>query len=180
MVVGPHPPAYPLVAANSVFLAQPWEQILNETDAPPAGTGWDEPVGGSPRSVGTGLAVVVDLAAQAVQFSVTMVILLALAGTLCVGLILSARQFSQTVRESRAASQKPASIQSQAGRLRSIARNPETMTPREQLLRQIEAASRQLDVEKLTALRGQLQKLLDQKDAEVAPKRSQPAPAVVP
>ena len=141
------------------------EQTLNETQPSQAGAGSDEPASAMPQAATTGLAVIVDLAAQAVRFSVTMVLVLSLAGTLCLGLILSARQFSRTARASREAVQRSASIRSQSERLRSIARTRETVSQREplreQLLREIDAASRQLDVRKLTALRGQLQALLE-------------------
>ncbi len=131
------------------------EQIVNETQSSQASACSVDPASAMPQAATSGLAVIVDLAAQAVQFSVTMVLVLSLAGTLCVGLILSARQFSRTARASREAVQRPASVQSQSERLRSIARNREAVQLREQLLREIEAASRPLDVQKLTAVRGQ-------------------------
>lgn len=156
------------------------EQTLNETQPSHAGSGSVEPASVMPQGATTGLAVIVDLAAQAVRFSVTMVLVLSLAGTFCGGLILSARQFSQTARASREAVQRPASIQSQSGRLRSIARNQEAVQLREQLRREIEAASRLLDVQKLTAVRSQLQSLLEKERAGGESRRSQPAPPVVP
>ncbi len=152
------------------------EQILNETQPSQASACSDEPTSAMPQAVTTGLAVIVDLAAQAVRFSVTMVLGLSLAGTLCVALILSARQFSRTARASREAVQRPASIQSQSERLRSITRNQEAVQRgeqlREQLRREIEAASRQLDVQKLTALRSQLQTLLEKERAGGEPPMS--------
>ena len=160
------------------------EQILNETQSSRASAGSDEPASAMPQAATTGLAVIVDLAAQVVRFSAMMVLLLSLAGSLCLGLILSARQFSRTARASREAVQSPVSIRSLSERLRSIARNRETMSQREQLreqlLRGIEAASRPSDLQKLTALRSQLQTRLEKERAGGEAHRSQPAPPVVP
>ena len=141
--------------ARRPFSGQPMEQTSNEFQPSHAGAGSVDPASAMPQAATTGLAVIVDLAAQAVRFSVTMVLVLSLAGTLCVGLILSARQFSRTARASREAMQRPASIQSQSERLRSVARSSEAVQLREQVLREIEAASRPLDVQKLTAVHGQ-------------------------
>ena len=157
---------------------------MNETQPSPASACSDEPASAMPQAATTGLVVIVDLAAQVVRFSVTMVLVLSLAGSLCVGSILSARQFSRTARASREAVQRSASIRSQSERLRSIARNRETVSQREQLreqlLRGIEAASRQLELQELTALRGQLQALLEPAGTGSEGHRSQPAPPVVP
>lgn len=110
--------------------------------------------------VSGGLAVLVDMVAQAIRFSASLGFAVLLSGIVCLGLMTTARQFSRTARSSRQAVQA-SSIRSLVDRLQAIAQDSETQNQREQFVRDIESASRQLNLHKLGALSRQLQDLLD-------------------
>jgi hypothetical protein len=173
------------------FQARPMMQIVNDTDPPQTAVRSGGPAGGMPHAAATGMAVAVDPAVQAVRLIVTITIVLSLAGSLCLGLIMTARQFTRTARLSRATVRTSASmplrserLQSEPERLRPVTGNAESSVQRERLLREIEAAVRQLDLPSLAAFRGRLLKLVEsERERERAGgelDRSPPAPNAVP
>jgi len=108
----------------------------------------------------SGVAVLIDMASQAMQFSVSLGFALLLSGTICAGLMTAAHQFSKTVRSSRQAVQMT-SVRTLMNRLQAVAHDPSTQQLRDQFVRDIETARRQLDVQKLGAVSRQIQSLLD-------------------
>lgn len=151
------------------------EQIVNSG---PSQVGADLADPAAVVSAGTatgGFAVIADLLARMIQFALTMGLVLALSGTLCAGLFMTARQFSRASRSSRQAVQSSRSIQAMSNQLRSIARDPETSRQREQFRREIETIGRQVD-QQLKALTTQMPGLLD----AIKHRINEPQPAVVP
>lgn len=110
-------------------------------------------------SVG-GPAVLIDLLAHAIRFSVSLGFGLLLAGIVCAGLMTTASQFSRTARSSRQAIQA-SSLRSLVDRLQAVAKDPETQKQRDQFVRDIDSASRQLNLATLGSLSRQLHDLLD-------------------
>ena len=122
------------------------EQIANAQPLSGTGAGPADPAALASGPLTSGLAFVADLAAQFVRFTAAMTLVLALAGTLCAGLFMAARQFSHAAKSSRHAVQSPRSIQSLSSRLRSVAGDPETTRQREAFRRDIEAVCKQLNL----------------------------------
>lgn len=164
-------------------MSGPAEKILNDAHSLVSKFGSNATDGATMAAMrapaSSGLGVIVDYVARTVQLSLTMGLVLALAGMLCLGLTMSARQFTRTAKSTRQAVQIP-TIKSMSERLRSAARDPQTANERERFLREIEAVSRQLDVQKLTALRGELQELLNRYGRTVINERpTETAPPIV-
>lgn len=80
----------------------------------------------------SGLAVLLDIGAQFVQFTVTLGLAISLAGLLCVALVASSHQFSESVRSSRQAV-RTNSVQTLAKRLQSVVGNAKPARPNEKV-----------------------------------------------
>lgn len=111
-------------------------------------------------STASGLAVLIDLVAQAIQFSVSLGLVLLLAGAVCFGLMMTAGHFSRSARTSRQAT-RSISLRSLAERLKAASHNPDSGQLPSQLVRDINAAARQVNLQSLGELTNQARELLD-------------------
>ena len=82
------------------------------------------------------LAVLWDVTTQIAQFTVAVGLAITLAGTLCLALMASSRQFSRSARTSREAAQAP-SLRSVTTQIQSLGRDPKPASRREQMVRDI-------------------------------------------
>ena len=113
-------------------MSDPGPEILNDASPPAPG----------------GLAVIADFFANVVQLAVSLSLALTLAGILCFGLMTASQQFTRAARGSRRDVQTAPTPQAMSDQLKSIARDPETQSRREQFVRQIEDAKRKFEAAK--------------------------------
>lgn len=95
---------------------------------------------GHPAMIATAssaLAVLWDVTAQVAQFTVTLGLALTLAGTLCLALIASSKQFSKSARSSREAVQGTPSLRSFTTQMQSVGRDAKPASQREQMVRDV-------------------------------------------
>jgi hypothetical protein len=107
------------------------EQIANSVTTTTPDSGGVDPALFAPGPIASGLACLADLTKQSMQFAISVAIVLALAGTLCAGLVMAASEFTRTSRSTRKAVQSSRSIQALTQQLRSVSRNPETARRRQ-------------------------------------------------
>lgn len=111
-------------------------------------------------STASGLAVLIDLVAQAIQFSVSLGFAMLLAGAVCFGLMMTAGQFSRSAQTSRQAA-RSISLRSLSERLKAASHNSDTGQLPSQLIRDINAAARQVNLQSVGDLTNQARELLD-------------------
>ena len=132
-------------ATGTELTAEAARQILHDQlrDGGVSGSDIDSAVAqsfGHPAMIATAssaLAVLWDVTAQVAQFTITLGLALTLAGSLCLALIASSKQFSKSARSSREAVQGTPSLRSIATQMQSVGRDSKPASQREQMVRDV-------------------------------------------